>query len=149
METIGDRIRKRRIALKLTQGQVAKGGGLSVGAISDMENGYQKSSTKLHNIASFLKVRVQWLETGEGPMDGEPLAIRESAPSYSAHGVLVTLEGARLGAEWDKIEGEEYKKLAREFIEGIVAAQKRAHRDVGPAKVAAKGKRSERPRHHA
>lgn len=129
METIGDRIRKRRKELRMTQGQVAKGAGLGTATISDMENGRQHETTKPHLIAQVLGVSVEWLTGGRGEMLlGN--AVRDERPPYiashSVHGVIVSREGAEVGAEWDKIEGDEYKQLARDFIYGLVAAQKRA-----------------------
>jgi transcriptional regulator with XRE-family HTH domain len=140
--TIGDRIRLRRKQLKRTQGDVAKASGLATSTISDLENHYQDSTTEIHSVAATLGVRVEWLATGEEPM--LPTAgVRQEAPRY--HGVLVSEEGARLGAEWDKIEGEEYRKLARELIESLVAAQKREAR-VKPTPLVSKAK-SKHQRH--
>jgi len=132
METIGDRIRKRRKELRLTQGEVGRKAGLATATISDMENGRQRETTKPLGIAQALGVRVEWLTSGEGSMllvEGErEAAMVRDVVRHTAHGVPVTKEGALVGAEWDKIEGDEYRKLAREFIEGLVAAQKREAR---------------------
>jgi transcriptional regulator with XRE-family HTH domain len=132
METIGDRIRKQRKELRMTQGQLGHKSGLGTATISGLELGTQHGTTKLHKIAEALRCRVEWLETGALPVvavDGvREVEIATEYSRRSVHGVLVTREGAEVGAEWDKIEGDEYKKLAREFIEGLVAAQKRAAR---------------------
>jgi len=129
METVGNRIRKRRNELGYTQGQLGKASGLGTATISGLELGTQAGTTKLHKIAEALRCRVQWLETGNLPIEEVP-GVREPPPlaRQSVHGIFITREGAEIGAEWDKIEGDEYKQLARDFIYGIVAAQKRASR---------------------
>jgi len=126
METLGKRLRQRRLELNLTLEQVAKGAGLGTGTVSDIEQGRQKGTTKLHKIAELLRVHVKWLEEGTGPMEAKERMV-DPTP-FSTHGILVTREGAQVGAEWDKIEGEEYRRLVVEFVEGMVAAQKRANR---------------------
>lgn len=133
METIGDRIRKRRKELGLTQGEVAKRAGLGTGTISDMENGRQRETTKPVEVARALGVRVEWLTTGSGLAVGPEgsYMVRDEPRlpvSHSVHGIQVSREGAEIGAEWDKIQGDEYRQLARDFIYGLVAAQKRASR---------------------
>lgn len=131
METLGDRIRMRRKELGWTQGQVAKAVGMGTGTISDLENGRQIETTKPHLIAEKLGVRVEWLTTGRG-LKYAPGGTAEEPGEYvvtrSVHQTIVSQAGAELGAEWDKIEGDEYRQLARDFIYGLVAAQKRAAR---------------------
>lgn len=129
METVGQRIRKRRNELGYTQGQLGKASGLGTATISGLELGTQVGTTKLHKIAEALRCRVQWLETGSLPIEEVP-GVREPPPlaRQTVHGIFITRDGAEIGAEWDKIEGDEYKQLARDFIYGIVAAQKRAAR---------------------
>jgi transcriptional regulator with XRE-family HTH domain len=135
-ETIGDRIQRRRKEKGIARGELAKAAGLAYSTLADIENGLQQSSTKLHKIAAHLDVPVMWLETGEGPSaQAVSAAIREAAAAYtsprSVHGINCSPEGAQIGAEWDKIEGEEYRKLARDFVYGLVSAQKRAGRRPG------------------
>lgn len=141
MSTIGENMRARREQLKMTQTEVAKVAHVSTGHISDLENGWSKSSTHLNAIAKALHTSVDALESGKDPRGGRIVA--ESSAPYAGPSVPVSDEGARLGAEWDKIQGEEYRKLVRELIEGMVAAQKRA----SPAKSSTphKGSRKDRP----
>jgi transcriptional regulator with XRE-family HTH domain len=88
----------------------------------------------LFTVADFLGVHARWLATGDGPM-AVAGAVHDDAAPYvaprSVHGINCSPEGAQLGAEWDKIEGDEYRQLARDFIYGLVAAQKRAARRPG------------------
>lgn len=43
--------------------------GIAYSTLADVENGFSDSTTALHRIAKRLKVRVEWLETGKGPME--------------------------------------------------------------------------------
>lgn len=145
-DTVGNRIRKRREAKSLERKEFAKLVDIPYSTIAEIENGKQKSSTKLHRIASVLGVRVEWLETGAGPIEPTGGA-QEPAPivteRHTRHDILVSRDGAELGAEWDKIEGDEYKKLARDFVYGLVSAQKReTHRPGARLTNRAKGPRT-------
>lgn len=124
-ETIGERILKRRKAKGISRGELAKLAGLAYSTLADIENGNQNSTTKLHKVAAALGVRIEWLETGALPM--EQLGVRD-APRATTHGVHVEREGALLGAEWEKIENTDIRKLVHDFVHGVVAAQKRAER---------------------
>jgi transcriptional regulator with XRE-family HTH domain len=156
METIGDRIQKRRKGLGMTQGELGKRAGLGTATISGMELGTQKTTTKLYQIAVALRCRIEWLESGELPIEatvpsGPYRGVREEAPPYvvtrSVHQTLVSAAGAELGAEWDKIQGDEYKQLARDFIYGLVAAQKRAARLPSVRLTTGENAAKNKPRH--
>lgn len=67
METIGDRIRRIRTKKKISREALGLEVGLKYSTIADLENGNQKSSTKLHRIAEALGVTVEELETGVDP----------------------------------------------------------------------------------
>lgn len=66
MKTVGDRVRERRLALKLSQPQLAKkAGGITYQAIQQLEAG---GGTKhLVAIARALGVSAEWLQDGSGP----------------------------------------------------------------------------------
>jgi transcriptional regulator with XRE-family HTH domain len=140
-QTIGARIRTRREEKKFDRGAFAKLVGIPYSTLAEIENGKQKTSTKLHKIAAQLGVNIEWLETGQGPIEADPntaahTGVRAPPSSYGVekhtrHEILVSREGAALGAEWDKIEGDEYRQLAHDFVYGLVAAQKRAARRPG------------------
>lgn len=66
METIGQRVKAERKALRLTQKQLGEAVGLKGETIRDLELGRMASTTKLHRIADVLGVSVSWLETGKG-----------------------------------------------------------------------------------
>jgi hypothetical protein len=72
-----------------------------------------------------------------GFLDGEAVTgVREESPPapinrLKIHDVYCSRDGALVGAEWDKIEGDEYRQLAKDFIYGLVTAQKNAARRPG------------------
>jgi transcriptional regulator with XRE-family HTH domain len=107
IDSIGKRIRKRRKDLKLTLNQVAKGSGLSTGTISDLEQGRQDSTSRLHHIADFLRVSVAWLETGreaQQPSDRLASSRISEVSTLPYHGHQLTEEAARFAAEWMKMD---------------------------------------------
>jgi transcriptional regulator with XRE-family HTH domain len=72
-ETIGDRVRRRRLELGLTQRELAAPG-VSYAFVSRIEAGARIPSVKtLRKIAPTLKTTVAWLETGM-PDPAEELA---------------------------------------------------------------------------
>ena len=65
METIGERVRRRRLELGLSQHQLAAAG-VSTAYIGRLEAGARQASVKvLRKLAPVLGVSVHWLETGD------------------------------------------------------------------------------------
>lgn len=129
------RLAALREASGKTLGEVAKASGLTPGTLSDLEHDRQRGSKQLYALAKFYGVQFEWLSTGKGEKEPEkPVNRIEDTPGiYIQHGYKCTPDGARLGSEWDKIEGDEYRQLVHDFVFGMVAAQQRAAR---PAQVA-------------
>ena len=77
-KSVGDRVRERRLALKLSQPQLAKkAGGITYQAIQQLEAG---GGTKhLVAIARALGVSAEWLQDGSGPAPSG-----KTAPSRAA-----------------------------------------------------------------
>lgn len=67
-ESLGDRVKKARKHAGLTQVQLAKKVGTSQGAISDIENGRNKESSSLFDIAKVTGVSADWLINSHGEM---------------------------------------------------------------------------------
>ena len=67
-EKLGDRVRKARKHAGLTQIQLAKKVDTSQGAISDIENGRNKDSSSLYDIAKVTGVSTDWLIKNQGEM---------------------------------------------------------------------------------
>lgn len=69
MNSFAERVRSRRIALGLTQSQLAKLAGLRQPDISKIELGKINETTKLLGLARALKCTPDWLETGKGQIE--------------------------------------------------------------------------------
>ncbi len=78
-DTIGSRIERERVALGLTQEQLAIAAGVTQGTIGNVEKGLRKKPRELISIARALKVRPEYLETGRGPKEVDGL--QTSAPN--------------------------------------------------------------------
>lgn len=72
--TLGQRVRARRKALKLTQIQLAKKVGMDQSTLSEIENDRYTSSVFAPRLAEALKVTAIWLADGKGAMDPPPPA---------------------------------------------------------------------------
>lgn len=68
IDTVGKRLKKGRKYAGMTQIELADAVDTKQGAISDLENGRNSSSTKLVQMALVLGVNVEWLSTGAGEM---------------------------------------------------------------------------------
>jgi len=67
MDMIGERIKKRRMELGLTQEELAHKAGTSKGFLSDIENDHRGvGAKKLGQIAKVLRVSLDYLVTGRG-----------------------------------------------------------------------------------
>jgi phage repressor protein C with HTH and peptisase S24 domain len=109
MKTIGDRVRERRIALKLSQPQLAKKvGGITYQAIQQLEAG---GGTKhLVPIARALDVTAEWLQDGTGA----PPAVRRTATTTASSERLKVLGMAECGPDgWSLWNGDVIDMIAR------------------------------------
>lgn len=68
LNTVGERLKQARKHAKMTQVDLAKAVDAKQGAISDLENGRNHSSTKLIQMALCTGVNPEWLSTGKGEM---------------------------------------------------------------------------------
>lgn len=71
-EKLGDRVRTARKYAGFTQDQLAKKVETSQGAISDIENGRNKESSSLYDIAKVTGVSADWLIKNQGEMLTDP-----------------------------------------------------------------------------
>lgn len=94
-EALKDRILERRIALGLSQSQLAEKAGVSQVTIQHLESGRNSTSKKLLDIARALGVTAEWLGSGEGavraasnvrPLSIEPESFRYPVISWVAAG---------------------------------------------------------------
>jgi len=109
MKTIGDRVRERRMQLKLSQPQLAKQvGGITYQAIQQLEAG---GGTKhLVPIAKAFGVTAEWLQDGGGPAPRSPLR----APAPIANDRMQVLGMAECGPDgWSLWNGDVIDMIAR------------------------------------
>jgi phage repressor protein C with HTH and peptisase S24 domain len=110
-KTIGDRVRERRMQLKLSQPQLAKQvGGITYQAIQQLEAG---GGTKhLVPIAKALGVTAEWLQDGNGPAPSSRSSIRAAAPAPNDR--MQVLGMAECGPDgWSLWNGDVIDMIAR------------------------------------
>jgi phage repressor protein C with HTH and peptisase S24 domain len=66
MSTLGRRIAEAREARGMSRPELAAAAKISYPTLAGIENGDQRDTTKLVEIAAALKVRAEWLKTGKG-----------------------------------------------------------------------------------
>ncbi|MBF0311475.1 MAG: LexA family transcriptional regulator [Magnetococcales bacterium] len=106
METVGERIRKRRKELGLSQGELAlRVGYAGQSSIGEIETGTSQSPGRLVDIARALEVRPDWLHSGEGPVEPEPaqFAFKSASQELNNHDNL--LQESDLLALWCRRHG--------------------------------------------
>ena len=69
MTTFSDRLKYARTLRHHTQQTLARACGLSQSTIASYESGERRSSRSFRKIAGVLRVELDWLETGKGPME--------------------------------------------------------------------------------
>ena len=79
MNTIGQRIQALRKKRKIARKELATATGISYTALSDLETDRSKTTVFLHKIAQVLDANIEWIETGNGPVDS-PSISRYGAP---------------------------------------------------------------------
>ena len=111
MKTFSDRLRYARRERKLTQKELARACGLSQSAIASYENDHRHTSRSLRKLAAILRIEMEWLETGKGPMEppAHPATLREP------HAQLKT---AKSSNDWP------FRQLTRAQYEALSPQQK-------------------------
>lgn len=69
MSTFGERLRKSRKAVKMTQAAVAKRAGMPQSLLSELENDEYPTSGYTPRLAHIYKVTARWLADGVGPRE--------------------------------------------------------------------------------
>jgi transcriptional regulator with XRE-family HTH domain len=119
--SMGNRIARRRKELKLTLAELSRLCGISSGAIGDLEHGRQASSTRLHHLADALRVRLAWLESGEGPIEAD------AAPLTASRGSTLSAEAEHVATQWGRL-AEPARTQTRVMIENFLQIQLREDR---------------------
>lgn len=97
----GDRLLKARTHAKLSQADLAAKAGMAQPTLSQLEKTGQ-GSAKTSTLARITGVRVQWLETGEGPML-DTSEVPDSARGVASEKVMHYLVGTAAGADYRSI----------------------------------------------
>lgn len=73
MENFGDRVRRLRIALGMTQAELGRLSSLSSGSIGDIEQGTTTGTRQIDKLAHALETTAEYLRTGELRPDDTPI----------------------------------------------------------------------------
>ncbi|MCP5197688.1 MAG: helix-turn-helix transcriptional regulator [Gammaproteobacteria bacterium] len=82
---MADRIRQRMDEMGISQDALARQAGLTQPAIFKLLAGKSRRTTRLAEIAKTLKVRPEWLVTGEGPMLSDEVTADDLAIVHEIH----------------------------------------------------------------
>ena len=96
MATFGERVRERRLELKMGQPDLARAAGIRQSTVSNIESGRNKGSKYIAELAAALKCSAHWLATGKGdkapgtaaPDPREALSAREQIVLYLFNGLV-------------------------------------------------------------
>ena len=123
----GSRIKQRRKLQKMTVRRLAAAVGMSPGALSDLENDRHGGTQRLWKLADVLGVRVEWLQTGEGPI--EPPAAEK--PRLVYHDRRLSDDAHQLALEWDQLI-EPARSQLRVMVSALLSAQLKGKRKGDP-----------------
>ena len=93
MENLAKRVKARRIALGMTQAEVAKDSGLKQADISKIETGGIQKTTGLMGLSRALKCRPEWLDTGDGDVSDSDSELNDARRGVTVryayrHGII-------------------------------------------------------------
>lgn len=111
MSALKDRLRSAREAANISQKQLAERVGVAQQTISGLELGLAEDSTKLPEIAKVLRVRLEWLKSGAGPMS----AVAPVPANYAPSDLVAAIQ---------RLPKEEQVEVISLLLHGIVERQK-------------------------
>jgi len=134
MQTVGERIKKRRTELGWTQDVLAEKAGISKSFLSDLENGKRSvGADKLLDIGKVLSLSLDYLMAGQEPqMDATEVQIPSSLASFAAKAGLsfrqaltllemqqqiVAHRSATRKGGLDKVDWQKFYEAVKEFLE--------------------------------
>jgi transcriptional regulator with XRE-family HTH domain len=109
MSTVGDRIREARSKRRLTQAALAKAYGCSTGMIGNLEAGIRDRPKDIMGLARALGVNAQWLDSGDGPMEGADTS--PPAQGARASNGNFSYEALALASELDRIKDQRQRSI--------------------------------------
>ena len=134
MQTVGERIKKRRTELGWTQDVLAEKAGISKSFLSDLENGKRSvGADKLLDIGRVLSLSLDFLMSGQEP-ETKPAEVQvpSSLASFAAKAGLsfrqaltllemrrqiVAHRGATKKGGLDKVDWQKFHEAVKEFLE--------------------------------
>jgi transcriptional regulator with XRE-family HTH domain len=111
VESFGDRIRQRRIELKLSQQELGKRAKVSQGTIAQIETGISQSSARIIDLANALNVSPEWLLYGKNP----PADFKAAHFSLADHNFL-TSKKSNVGLKLSYLKKNSWDKDYIEFF---------------------------------
>lgn len=111
MESFGDRIKQRRLELKLSQHELAKRAKVSQGTIAQIETGLSQSSAKIIDLATALNVSPEWLLYGRNP----PAEVKAAHYTLADHN-FVTSKKSNVGLKLSYLRKNNWDRDYIEFL---------------------------------
>jgi len=111
VESFGDRIKQRRLELKLSQHELAKRAKVSQGTIAQIETGLSQSSAKIIDLATALNVSPEWLLYGRNP----PSEVKAAHYTLADHN-FVTSKKSNVGLKISYLRKNNWDRDYIEFL---------------------------------
>ena len=111
MESFGDRIKQRRLELKLSQHELGKRAKVSQGTIAQIETGLSQSSAKIIDLATALNVSPEWLLYGRNP----PAEVKAAHYTLADHN-FVTSKKSNVGLKLSYLRKNNWDRDYIEFL---------------------------------
>jgi transcriptional regulator with XRE-family HTH domain len=116
---VGDRIRRRRRALGVSQDRLAEQLGLTFQQVQKYERGANRvSASKLYQIACALQASIPYFFEGL-PDPITPTGVAESAPTPFVHDMPLTPEERELSALLSRIESKRVRRKLLELVRSL------------------------------
>lgn len=113
--SFGNRVKKRREELGLSQGELAKATGLAQPTISNIESGRNKSSSYAVQLAGALKCSPQWLATGKSDKAASPESHYNVSPGPDLRGRVPLISWTTAG-KWAEAQDPYIPGEAEEWV---------------------------------
>jgi transcriptional regulator with XRE-family HTH domain len=116
---VGDRIRRRRRALAISQDKLAEQLGLTFQQVQKYERGANRvSASKLYQIARALQASIPYFFEGL-PDPVQPQGVAESPPAPFVHDMPLTPEERELSALLSRIESKRVRRKLLELVRSL------------------------------
>lgn len=113
--SFGQRVRKRRLELGLSQGDLAKAAGIKQPTVSNIESGRNKGSAYAVQLSGALKCSPQWLATGKGDKLASPPGLYNVTPGPELRGKVPLISWTTAG-KWAETQDPYIPGEAEEWV---------------------------------